>query len=145
MWSPGFDFQAGAGEAAGNPVGPVPGPVARHPGDADPATARAADLHHRAGAARRPGAALRRPQPLARLVLEADEGAQVARRPFISGHTSAFHTATASSSRSMAWRTGTWADQPCRRISFEVPSTVYPTWNSLPISVLIRPSVQRWS
>ena len=61
------------------------------------------------------------------------------------GHTSAFHTATASSSRSMAWRTGTWADQPCRRISFQVPSTVYPTWNSLPISVLIRPSVQRWS
>jgi len=45
----------------------------------------------------------------------------------------------------MAWRTGTWAGQPCRRISFRVPSTVYPTWNSLPISVLIRPSVHRWS
>jgi hypothetical protein len=41
--------------------------------------------------------------------------------------------------------TGTWADQPCRRISFPVPSTVYPMWNSLPISVLIRPSVPRWS
>ena len=40
----------------------------------------------------------------------------------------------------MAWRTGTWQDQPCRRISFQVPSTVYPTWNSLPISVLILPS-----
>jgi hypothetical protein len=39
--------------------------------------------------------------------LEADVGAQVARRPFISGHTSAFHTATASSSRSIACRTGT--------------------------------------
>jgi hypothetical protein len=63
---------------------------------------------------------------LARLVLEADEGAQVARGAFISGHTSAFHTATASSSRSIAWRTGTWHDQPCRRISFQVPSTVYP-------------------
>ena len=84
-------------------------------------------------------------QPLPCLVLEADEGAQVARSTFICGHTSAFHTATAASSRSMAWRTGTWADQPCRRISFQVPSTVYPTWNSLPISVLIRPSVQRWS
>ena len=105
-------------------VRPVSGPVARHPGDADPAAARAADPDDRAGAASRPGTALRRPQPLARLVLEADEGAQVARRPFISGHTSAFHTATASSSRSIACRTGTWADQPCRRISFEVPSTV---------------------
>jgi hypothetical protein len=31
---------------------------------------------------------------------------------------------TAASSRSIAWRTGTWADQPCRRISFEVPSIV---------------------
>jgi hypothetical protein len=65
-----------------------------------------------------------RPQPLTCLVLEADEGAQVARRAFISGHTSAFHTVTAASSRAMAWRTGTWADQPCRRISFDVSSTV---------------------
>ena len=105
-------------------VRPVAGPVADHPGDADPAAARAADPDHRAGAARRPGAAFRRPQPLACLVLEADVGAQVARRAFISGHTWSFHTATASSSRSIAWRTGTWADQPCRRISFEVPSTV---------------------
>src|ERR1700746_2523367 len=126
-------------------VRPVPGPVAGHPGDADPAAARAAHLDHRAGAARCPGAALRRPQPLACLVLAADEGAQVARRAFISGHTWSFHTATASSSRSIAWRTGTWADQPCRRISFPVPSTVYPTWNRRPISVLIRPSVHRWS
>jgi hypothetical protein len=31
---------------------------------------------------------------------------------------------TAASSRSIACRTGTWADQPCRRISFEVPSIV---------------------
>src|SRR6516225_6213508 len=126
-------------------VRPVPGPVARHPGDADPPAARAAHLHHRPRPPRGPGASLRRPQPLACLVLEADEGVQVTRRPFISGHTSAFHTATAASSRSMAWRTGTWADQPCRRISFQVPSTVYPTWNSLPISVLIRPSVHLWS
>src|SRR6266849_2803721 len=126
-------------------VRPVPGPVARHPGDADPAAARAADPDHRAGAALRPGAALRRPQTLACLVLEADEGAQVARRAFISGHTWSFHTATAASSRSIAWRTGAWQDQPCRRISFEVPSTVYPTWNRRPISVLIRPSVHRWS
>ena len=44
----------------------------------------------------------------------------------------------------MAWRTGTWADQPCRRISFPVPLIASPTWNSRPISVLIRPSVHRW-
>ena len=105
-------------------VRPVPGPVARYPGDADPPAPGTAHLHYRAGPARGPGAALRRPQPLPCLVLEADEGAQVARRPFICGHTSAFHTATASSSRSIAWRTGTWADQPCLRISFEVPSMV---------------------
>src|SRR6266852_3189523 len=123
----------------------VAGPVARHPGDADPPAARAADPDHRAVPAPGPGAALRRPQPLACLVLEADEGAQVAGDAFISGHTSAFHTATASSSRSIAWRTGTWQDQPCRRSSFQVPSMVYPTRNSLPISVLIRLSVQRWS
>src|SRR5882724_909346 len=126
-------------------VRPVPGPVARHPGDADPPAARAAHPHHRPGPAPGPGASPRRPQPLARLVLEADPGARVARRAFNAGHTSAFHTATAASSRSIAWRTGTWQDQPCRRISFQVPSTVYPTWNSLPISDLIRPSVQRWS
>src|SRR5258708_24637534 len=125
-------------------VRPVTGPVARHAGDADPPAAGAAHRHHGPGPAPGPGASFRRPQPLACLVLEADEGAQVARGAFISGHTSAFHTATASSSRSIAWRTGTWQDQPCRRISFQVPSTVYPTWNSLPISVLIRPSVQRW-
>ena len=79
------------------------------------------------------------------LLHPADEGAQVARGPFISGHTWSFHTVTASSSRSSAWRTGTWRDHPCRRISFQVPSTVYPTWNRRPISVLILPRVQRWS
>src|SRR6266852_1450092 len=126
-------------------VRPVTGAVACHPGDADPAAARPAHLHHGPGPARRPGAASRRLQALARLVLEADEGAQVTRGAFISGHTSAFHTATAASSRSIAWRTGAWQDQPCRRSSFPVPSTVYPVWNSLPISVLILPRVHRWS
>jgi hypothetical protein len=102
----------------------VSGPVADHAGDADPATARAADPDYRAGAAPGPGAAFGRPQPLACLVLEAEVGAQVARGAFISGHTWSFHTATASSSRSIAWRTGTWQDQPCRRISLQVPSMV---------------------
>ena len=127
-------------------VRPVAGPVAGHPGDADPPpAATAADPHYRASPAAGSGPALRRLQPLACLVLEADDGAQVARGAFISGHTSAFHTATAASSRSIAWRTGTWQDQPCRRSSFQAPPTVYPMWNSLPISVLILPRVQRWS
>jgi len=43
---------------------------------------------------------------------------------FVSGHTWAFHTAIAASSRSIACRTGTWQDQPCRRSSFQVPCTV---------------------
>src|SRR6266702_4505494 len=124
MGSPGLDSQAGGGQAAVDQVRPVLDLLQLALGDADPAAPGTAHLHYRAGPARGPGAALRRPQPLPCLVLEADEGAQVARRPFICGHTSAFHTATASSSRSIAWRTGTWADQPCRRISFEVPSMV---------------------
>jgi hypothetical protein len=86
-------------------------------------SARAAHQHHRPGPLGT-GAALRRAQPLACLVLGADAGAEVAHNTFISDHTSAFHTATASSSRSNACRTGTWEDQPCRRISFQVPSTV---------------------
>src|SRR5256885_4628627 len=88
----------------------VPGPVAGHPGDADPSAAGTAHPHDRAGAARRPGASLRRPQALARLVLEAEPGAQVASRAFISGHTCSFHTATASSPPPRACRPGTWQD-----------------------------------
>ena len=53
------------------------------------------------------GAQVRPPQPLPYLVLQADQGAQIARNTFISGHTPACHTATASSSRSIACRTGT--------------------------------------
>src|SRR6185312_2140906 len=44
-----------------------------------------------------------------------------------------------------AARAGTWADQPCRRSSLLVPSMVYTTWNSFPMSVLILPRVHRWS
>src|SRR5207247_80369 len=77
-------------------VWPVSGPVAGHPGDADPAAAGAAHLHHGPGPAGRPGAALRRPQPLTCLVLEAERGTQVARRTFISAQPSPFPTGTAS-------------------------------------------------
>ena len=120
----GLAFPAAVGQQLIEQVRPVAGPEASHAGDADPAAAGAADPHHGTGAAPGPGAAFRRPHPLACLVLEADVGAQVARGPFISGHTWSFHTATAASSRSMAWRTGTWQDQPCRRISFHTPSGV---------------------
>src|SRR5258708_5971988 len=89
--------------------------------------------HHGPGPARRPGASFRRAQPLARLVLEADEGAQVARGAFISGHTSAFHTPTPSSSRSIAWRAGPPPDQPRPRLSLPVPPPGYPTLNNPPV------------
>jgi hypothetical protein len=57
-------------------------------------------------------------------VMNPGEDTDMLGHPFTCGHTSAFHTATASSSRSSAWRTGTWQDQPCRRISFYTPSGV---------------------
>src|SRR5512142_216860 len=77
----GLALAAAVGAQLAEQVRPVAGPVARHPGDADPAAARAAHPDQRPGPARGPGAAFRRPQPLPRLVLEADEGAQVARHP----------------------------------------------------------------
>lgn len=80
----------------------VPGPEADDAGDVDPAVSPAPHPHHRAGPARRPGPSLRRPQPLARLVLETDAGAQVSRCPFNRGHTSSFHISMAASSRSTA-------------------------------------------
>ena len=48
------------------------------------------------------GAALGRAQALAGLVLEAEPGAQVRRRPFITGQVSSRHAAIAASSRSAA-------------------------------------------
>jgi hypothetical protein len=62
----------------------VPGPVADDAGNVDPAVAPAAHPDHGACSAWRPGSSLRRPQPLACLVLEADVGAQVRRCPFTS-------------------------------------------------------------
>lgn len=35
-------------------------------------------------------------------------------------------------------------DQPCRLSSRQMPSTVYETWNSMPIRVLIRAIVHHW-
>jgi hypothetical protein len=63
-------------------------------------------------AARDPCASFRPPQPLACPSLKQIQ-AQVACGALISGYTSAFHAATASSSRSIAWRTGTRQDQMC--------------------------------
>src|SRR2546429_301532 len=83
----GLALAAAVGAQLVKQVRAVPGPVAGHPGDAHPAAPGAAYPHRRAGAARRPGTAFRRPQPLPCLVLEAKVGAQVARHSFISGHT----------------------------------------------------------
>src|SRR5260370_14876864 len=66
-------------------VRPVAGPVARHAGDADPPAARAAHPHDGPGSAPRPGASLRRGPSLAGPVLQADRGAQGARRGVMSG------------------------------------------------------------
>jgi len=87
-----------------------------------------------AGAARRPGAALRRPQPLACLVLEAEVGAPGRRAVLLyRATTSAFHTMDRGRRRVPS--PGAPGPGPTSRagaISFEVPSMVYPTWNSRP-------------
>lgn len=93
-------------------------------GHVDAAGASAADRHHRTGADRRPGASLRRPQSLPGLVFEAEVGTQVRRGGFAADHTSAFHSATACSSRSRARRAGTCTDQPWRCSSLPTPSMV---------------------
>ena len=93
-----------------------------------------------------PRCGLRRPQRLAGLVLEADAGARWPPRPFTCGQVSAFHTATAPSSRSRRLAERDLAtDQPWRRSRYQVPGMVYRTWNIMPISVVIRASVHRWS
>jgi hypothetical protein len=54
-------------------------------GQRDALAALGGHLHHRGAAAAAPGASLRRPQALAGLVLEAEPGPQVRRRPFMTG------------------------------------------------------------
>ncbi len=125
-------------------MGSSAGCEAHHPGNGGPSSVAAACPHHSSPSAWCPRARLRRPQTLSRLILETDIGAQVRRGAFTRGHTSAFHTSMAASSRSMARWTGTRADQPCRRSSFHTPWTGYPMRNIRPINVLTRASVQPW-
>lgn len=60
---------------------------------------------------------LRRRHGESGLVLEGEPGSARHREPSAQGHTSLTHAATASSSRSIARRTGTWQDQPLRTSS----------------------------
>lgn len=76
--------------------------------------ARGGDPHDGCVPASAPGAAFGRPQALARLVLEAEPGAQVRRRLFTTGHCSSFQAAIFSSSRSVALRDGTCTLPPMR-------------------------------
>lgn len=79
------------------------------------------------------------------LVLEDQPRVALRRDSLTRGQVSSRHTSTAPPSRSLARRAGRCHDQPSRLSSCHVPSTVYETWNSRPISVLIRASVHRWS
>src|SRR5260221_519955 len=115
MSLPGFDDQAGRGEAAVDQMGPVLDLLQLALDDADQAV--------QVGG----GALLGGARPRASPCPEENEAAEAGRALFIWGHPPPSPPATASSSRSIAWRAGTWQDQPCRRISFRVPSTVYPT------------------
>ena len=102
----------------------APGPGGDQRGDRDALAALGGHLHHRSAAAPAPGASLRRPQALAGLVFEAEPGAQVRRRPFITGQVSSRQAAIAVSSRSAARRAGTCTLQPVRCSSTSSPARV---------------------
>ena len=99
-------------------------------------------LHDGSLAAAAPGTALRRSQPLAGLVFEAEPGAQVRRRAFMTGQVSSRHLAVFSSSRSVARRAGTCTDQPIRCNSTAIPASVYSTPNRRQACSATRASVQ---
>ena len=61
------------------------------------------------------------------------------------GHTSAFHTATASSSRSIAWRDRDLGRPAVPAHQLRGALDGVPDMEQLPDQVLIRPSVHRWS
>jgi len=108
-----------------------PGTAARPGGDQrgqrHPRVVPAGHRHHRSMAAAAPCASFRRPQALAGLVLEAEPGAQVRRRPFMTGQVSSRHLAIFSSSRSAARRAGTCTLQPIRCSSTSIPASEYST------------------
>ena len=62
-------------------------------------------------------------------LVEAEPGAQVRHRPFITGQVPSRHLAAFSSSRSAARRAGTCTDQPIRCSSTSIPASVYSTPN----------------
>lgn len=86
---------------------------------------------------------MRRRHGEAGFILEDKPGSTGRRNPSAQGHTSLTHPATASSSRSIALRAGTWQDQPLRTSSLRTPWIVYVRWKRRPITVLTRASAQR--
>ena len=78
-------------------------------------------------AARGPRAADDRSVRDAAFVFEDDPGPPAARVFFTCGQRSRFHCAIAPSSRSRAWRTGRWSDQPKRRRMYQTCPGWYPT------------------
>jgi hypothetical protein len=125
-------------------VRPVAGPVAGHPGDADLPGSPAAHLHHRTGAARCPGAALRRasapalPRPRSRSRRPGRARWFYLRPHLVLPHR---HRVLVALER-LPDRDMDRPAVPAQQLRDALE--VYPTWNSLPISVLIRPSVHRW-
>ena len=83
---------------------PLTGPDREQRGQRHPRVVPAGHRHHRSAAAPSPGASLRRPQAWAGLVFPAEPGAQVRRRPFMTGQVSSRHLATFSSSNTSSRR-----------------------------------------
>jgi hypothetical protein len=106
------------------PFGGVAGPGGDQRGDRDALASLGGHRRYRSAAAAAPGASLGRPQALAGLVLEAEPGAQVRRRPFMTGQVSSRQAAIAASSRSAARRAGTWTLHPIRCSSTSSPAGV---------------------
>jgi len=104
--------------------GPTPGLDRDQRGQRYPLVAAAGHPHHRGGAAPAPDTALRRPQALARFVSGTDPGAQIRRRPFITGQVSSRQAAIRASSRSAARLAGTWTLHPIRCSSRSIPASV---------------------
>jgi hypothetical protein len=117
-------------------------PGADQRGDRDALAALRGDPHDGGMAAPSPGTSFWRPQALAGLILEAEPGAQVRRRPFMTGQVSSRQAAIWSSSRSAARRAGTCTLQPIRCSSTSSPASVYSTRNRSRTSPPMRASVQ---
>ena len=135
---------AGVVDAVDQPQA-APGLDGDERGQRDAPVGPAGHFHYRGVAAPSPGTPFGRPYALAGFVLEDQPGAQVRRRPFITGQVASFQAAICSSSRSVAWRAGTCTLHPIRCSSRSSPARVYSTLNSRQATSAMRASVQHWS